>query len=565
VKNSDTSSRYAAALVGGFADVGVEFAIVSPGSRNTPITLALANEPRIRDISIRDERTAGFMALGYAKMSQRPAIVLCTSGSAATHYFPAIAEADQSATPMIVLTADRPQRLRGTGAPQTMDQIELFGSHVKTFQDLDAFEVDSARADAISLVGFATSGPPGPVHANVPLDEPLLPSAPIPAARKDPSAAGATSLDASESPHLLHVEERSVLIIAGGRRTIEQNGAILELSRRLTAPVLADAQTNLTGDNVLTHGDLIVGVRDDRGSVAMAAQPPDIVIRIGPVPTSQHMWRWLESSKVDQILIDESRLSDPLGSARRTYRGDVATSLNGIRSNGSRDSLYLESWLAMDRIVDGALEDAMLLLPFPNEPQVARSVVASVPPRTGLVVASSRPIRDVDTFATPRPDVDIVANRGLNGIDGTISTALGVTTAGMPTTLLIGDVAALHDIGCLAEVAGLDADLRIIVVNNNGGGIFSFLPQARSEIVDSDVYERHWGTPHGLDLASIATSMGISASRLDSRAGLEAAVAAPIEGPELFEVVTHRSAILDHDTSIRQTVSEALISWLAGG
>ncbi|MFV1999260.1 MAG: thiamine pyrophosphate-dependent enzyme, partial [Acidimicrobiia bacterium] len=345
----------------------------------------------------------------------------------------------------------------------------------------------------------------------------------------------------------------------------ERNEAIHELSQRLSAPIFADPQTNLSGGHVISHGDLVVAVNDDQGSVAMAAHPPDIVVRIGPIPTSQPMWRWLESSKADQILIHESRLSDPLRSADRTFDGDLVTSLNGISSNGSRDNSYLESWLLMDQAVDLALAPAIALLPFPNEPLIARSVVASVPPRTGLVVASSRPIRDVDAFATPRSDVDILANRGVNGIDGTISTALGVATAGMPATLLIGDVAALHDIGCLAEVARHDADLRIIVVNNDGGGIFSFLPQARSEIVEKDVYERHWGTPHGLDLAVIAGSMGIRSNRLESLAELEAAVSAPIAGPELFEVLTDRSTVLDHHSSILDAVSGALIEHVSTG
>jgi len=563
VNNSDISARYAAALIGGFADAGVEFAIVSPGSRNTPITLALANERRIREISIRDERTAAFIALGYAKSSGRPAIVSCTSGTAATHYFPAIAEADQSATPMIVLTADRPERLRGTGAPQTMNQIELFGSHVKVFEDLDTLNINAGRGDAISLVRIAMTGPPGPVHANLPLDEPLLPSAPIPATRMDPLTQADPSPETFDAPQLLDIENRSVLIVVGGRGTPERNSAILALSRRLAAPVFADTQANLTGDNVLSHGDLVVAVNGDRESVAMAAHPPDIVVRIGPIPTSQPMWRWLESSGVDQILIDESRLSDPLRSAGRTFDGDVVASLNGIGSNAPRDDSYLAAWLAMERAVVVALQDAVARLAFPNEPEIARSVVASVPSQTALVVASSRAIRDVDAFATSRSDVDIVANRGVNGIDGTISTALGVTATGTPTTLLIGDVAALHDIGCLAEVARLNADLRIIVVNNDGGGIFSFLPQARSGIIDPDVYEKHWGTPHGLRLTSIAESMGLEGATLTSRSELEAAVAAPIAGPELFEVMTDRSKIQDHHSWIRQAVSEALIQHLS--
>ena len=355
----------------------------------------------------------------------------------------------------------------------------------------------------------------------------------------------------------MNVDARSVFIVVGGRGTSDRNEAIKALSHRLAAPVFADPQANLIGDAVLSHGDLLVATQNDRGSIAMAAHPPDAVIRIGPIPTSKAMWQWLESSKVDQILVNDSRLSDPLDSAHRTFDGHVVTNLNGIGTNQARTNSFLVAWRDMDRTVGAAIEQAISNLAFPNEPSIARTVTACVPPNTALVVASSRPIRDVDTFGIPRADVD--------GIDGTISTALGVAASGLPTTLLIGDVAALHDVGALAEVARLGAALRIIVVNNNGGGIFSFLPQATSDLVDLNVFERHWGTPHGLSLTTIAKAMDLSGHRLETREQLEETISTPVVGPELFELVTVRAELVENHSAIQNEVSDALIGHLSAG
>jgi 2-succinyl-5-enolpyruvyl-6-hydroxy-3-cyclohexene-1-carboxylate synthase len=546
-------SRYTADLIGGFADAGCTIAFISPGSRNTPLTLMFAHEPRIRDVSIRDERSAAFVALGHAKASGTPAIVVCTSGSAGAHYLPAIVEADHSATPLIVLTADRPARLRGTGAPQTMDQIDLYGSHVKAFMEIDP-QAGFGRDDALTLFQAAVRSPAGPVHANVPFDEPLLPPGPI-----TPSTPSAWSIELGEhdvpTDVFRDLEDRKVLIVVGGRASPDLPALISGLAERLAAPVFADPQANLTGTTSLSCGDLIVG---GDPPVALTRHRPDVVLRIGPIPTSKPMWQWLESSGVDQILIESSRVTDPLKSARRVVDADPVAVLEANPGPRNSDRSFLEAWLALDAAAERALEAAIARVPFPNEPAIARAMVAGVPGRTTLLVASSRPIRDVDTFASPREAIRVLANRGLNGIDGTISTALGAAMSGSPTALLIGDVAALHDVSALAEVARLGVPLRIVVVNNDGGGIFSFLPQASSPLVDADLYERHWGTPHGLSIARIADAMGMGATVVSSRDAFEAAVASPITAPELIEIATDRETNRGHHESIRDAVALAL-------
>jgi 2-succinyl-5-enolpyruvyl-6-hydroxy-3-cyclohexene-1-carboxylate synthase len=556
-ENTDQAA-YAAHIVGGLADTGVDMVFISPGSRNTPLTLAFAGEPRIRDVSVRDERSAGFAALGYAKATGVPAVVVCTSGSAAAHYLPAIVEADQSATPMIVITADRPIRLRGTGAPQTMDQVELYGSHVKAFIDLDTSGRSGAHAEATTLVRSAVTLPAGPVHGNAPFDEPLVPDEPV-----APATPRAADPVVQPDPDHLNIAEhlagRSVLIVVGGRGGVALSRAVNELADRIAAPVIADPQSNVTGPNVLAHGDLVVAAQDaETISVALDAHRPDVILRLGPIPTSKPLWTWMEHSEVDQILVHKSRLTDPLGSAAETVTVDPLHLLKSLEMPANPDHRFLDAWLTMDRVVASALTAAISELPFPNEPGIAHAIASSVPDHSILFVGSSRPIRDLDAFGHARPSVTVIANRGVNGIDGTISTALGAALTGTPTTLYIGDVTALHDISALAETQRLGAPLRIVVVNNDGGGIFSFLPQSRSSTVPKSVYERHWGTPHGLAIATIAHSMGLSSRTVTSHDELVQTLESPIETPELVEIMTERSENLDYHIALRKVVALAL-------
>ena len=554
-------AEYAANLVGGLADAGVEMAFISPGSRNTPLILAFATEPRIRDISIRDERSAGFAALGYAKATGTPAVVVCTSGSAAAHYLPAIVEANQSATPMIVLTADRPIRLRGTGAPQTMDQVNLYGSHAKLFVDLDATNPSGGRTDALNLADASAVTPAGVAHANVPFDEPLVPVVEVSPAQSQevpPRIDQPTSTaDLSE-----YLDGRKVLIVVGGPGGVALSKAVTVLANRLTAPVLADVQSNVTGPNVLCHSDLVFAAHDaNQDLLAVGEHPPDVVLRLGSIPTARPVWRWLETSGVEQVLIHASRLTDPLHSTTATVNVDPVSVLQNLSVRRNDDTSFLSAWMRMDRIAGAALDAAIPSLPFPNEPAIAGIIAASVPDHSILFVGSSRPIRDLDAFGTQRADVTVIANRGVNGIDGSISTALGIALTGTPTTLYIGDLAALHDISALSEVQRLGPPLRIVVVNNDGGGIFSFLPQARSGVVPAEIYERHWGTPHGLEIAPIARSMGLPARTVATSHELATSSSSPMETPELIEIITNRDTLLDREAPLRRAVARAL----AGG
>jgi 2-succinyl-5-enolpyruvyl-6-hydroxy-3-cyclohexene-1-carboxylate synthase len=535
-----------AAFVAGLADAGLTTVFISPGSRNTPLTVAFARSGAIRDISIRDERSGGFMALGFAKATGVPAAVLCTSGSAATHYFPAVVEADQSNTPLIVLTADRPVSLRGTHAPQTMDQTNLFGSHVKAWIDLD-IRHDQVRNSAVAAVRTASGGIPGAVHINVPLAEPLVPvvmpdpPAPDPIAATDGSHPGGV-LDLS------HLDGQRVLVVAGGAYGSAYTAALGLFSSSVGAPLLADPQCRPEGDTTIANADLLATAG------ALDRLAPDHIVRLGPIPTSKAIWTWLETCGIDQTLIQRSRLGDPLGSATTTIDINPVDAL-GTVTVAKADPSYLGKWLAVDEVAGKSVETALAEAEL-TEPRIARTVTASVVSGSTLFVGSSMPIRDVDAFAAPRSDIRIIGNRGLNGIDGSISTALGMALSGTPTTALIGDVAALHDVTALAEAARLGAPLTIVVINNDGGGIFSLLPQRSSSAIDAETYEHHWGTPHGLSLSTIAQAFGVSGTRVSSGTDLANVFSQP--GPVLVEVLTDRTANAAFHADIRASVTAAV-------
>ncbi|MEN8041190.1 MAG: 2-succinyl-5-enolpyruvyl-6-hydroxy-3-cyclohexene-1-carboxylic-acid synthase [Actinomycetota bacterium] len=551
MSTADEQARYCADFVSGLADARVTVVFISPGSRSTPLTLAFAAEPRIDDVLMRDERSAGFAALGHGKATGRPAAVVCTSGSAATHYFPSIVEADHAGVPLIVLTADRPARLRGTSAPQTMDQIELYGSHVKTFVDLETHG-ETGRRDAHGIAAASLALPAGPVHANVPFDEPLVADTPT-------SPSPRSGWVAPEPPHASRSHEldslvgRNVFIVAGGRQRAGFPDAVNEVAQKLRAPVISDPQCWVVGPNTVRYADLLAGTAG-----LLDANAPDVVLRLGPIPTSKPLWTWLEASGVEQILVEQSRFSDPLDSATVTIDQDPTAYLAANIPTSTGDRSFRDAWLALDTAAGAAAVRSLNDLTFPNEPEIARTVASHAAADSVLYVGSSMPIRDVDAFAEPRADITVLSNRGLNGIDGAISSALGVALAGRPVTLLVGDVSALHDATALSELVRLDAPLRVVVVNNDGGGIFSFLPQGSSDVVGDTVFERHWGTPHGLDLSAIGAAFGLDAKVIDNLDDLTTHVSEAITGPSLIEVRTERMTNLDHHRSIRAAVGSAL-------
>jgi len=551
----DATEQLVTRFVGALADLGLRHVAISPGSRNTPLSLAFLAESRIRSHTVLDERSGGFFALGAAKASGLPVAVVSTSGTAAANYLPAIVEAAASRTPLLVFTADRPPELRGTRANQTIDQMKLYGDFVRLFHDVGVPDSDSAeRAGPLALRAWTAAAdlPAAPVHLNFPFREPLAtPSAPaqptdlghIPGYRTLPPEAVA------ELATLL--SGRRVLLVAGGRHRPGFAAGASMLAGEAGLPIIADIQCRFPSPATINHGDLLATAG------TLDSLRPDVVLRVGPVPTSKAVWTWLASSGVDQVYLDDGDWRDPLGTSSIAFRADPAATL--IALAGSVEPApadWLSAWRTADEAAAKAFHDALQEEPFPNEPVVARATWQAAPSNSIIYAGSSMPIRDLDSFAGPlRSDIDVLANRGASGIDGLLSAAAGAAAAESKRVIaLTGDVAALHDINALELIARESLPVTIVAVNNDGGGIFSFLSQAG--VVDGESFDAAFATPHGRSLAEIATAFGLPAQTLTSPQQLEEALSA--SGPMLVEVHTDREENVAVHRRLRQAVVGAI-------
>ncbi len=551
---SSPSTLLARAVVDELARNGMTDACLAPGSRSAPLALALHDDPRIR-LHVRiDERSVSFLALGIAKASRRPVAVVCTSGTAAANLHPAVLEADASRVPLLVLTADRPPELRGTGANQTVDQIKLYGAAVRWFCEVGVAETGgdanaywrSTVCRAWGEASGALTGPPGPVHCNVALREPLTapPGEPPPgrararpwtSTRSAPRPPG--EADVAEVRGRIAATERG-LIVAGDGEVCDP-AALLGLAEMAGWPLLAEPQSGLRqGDGAISAYDMLL--RDD----AFAARHrPELVLRVGRVGLSKALLARLDGG-IPQIVVDpHGAWHDPGRSAARVVTADPSLLAAAVAGNlpGRGAGEWLASWLDAEHRVRAAVDATLDAEPAPTEPRTARDLGALAPDGSVLVAASSMPIRDLDGYLRPRRGLRVLANRGASGIDGFVSTALGVAIGSEegPAFALAGDLSVLHDAnGLLASADG--ADVVIVVVNNDGGGIFSFLPQA--ELPGG--FERLFGTPHGVDLARLAAAYGAGHRRLDIAAELSQALTAAraAGGVQLVEVRTERAA-----------------------
>lgn len=559
-KARNAGHALASVMVDELVRCGMTHACLGPGSRSTPVALALAARPEI-DLHVNiDERSAAFFALGAAKASRRPVAVLTTSGTATANLFPAIVEAFHAQVPMIVLTADRPPELRDTGAGQTIDQVKLYGGMVRWFLEVGVAE---ARPDAVSYWrsvacrAFHTSQfpSPGPVHLNLAFRNPLVPVAdeggfPYPLDGR-PGGAPWTRVShpvlrvAQEDLDRLRQEvdrARKGIIVAG---TGEFDGeAVLGFARSAGWPVLAEATSNLRQGlpAICTYDALL---RDERFA---AAHRPDLVLRIGNLGTSQSLAAVLDSS-VRQISISPSDWLDPgrsiswliRGSVEEVFRrlgsGSEAAGAGATAATGTRENPWLSSWLRADEAARRAIDSFLDFEDSLTEPRIARDVVQALPEGGTLFVASSMPIRDLDWFMRPRR-VRILANRGANGIDGFVSCVLGAGTSGDgPTAALCGDLSFLHDQNGLLPASQRSFDVVFVVVNNDGGGIFSFLPQAAQP-----GFEQLFGTPHHHSFALLAGSYGCRYRLVQRAADVGPAVAGAVAsgGTHIIEVHTDR-------------------------
>lgn len=583
---ADVQAAYCSVLVDEWARAGVTDAVIAPGSRSTPLVMALDDDPRVRVHVVLDERAAGFVGLGLGLATGRPAVVVTTSGTAAVELHPAIVEASHGAVPLIAATADRPPELHGVSAPQTVDQDALYGTSPRWSVSPGVADLGAAaswRPLAARSVAVATGGgsdAPGPVHLNLAFRDPLLGTGPAgrpalvaaaagPPGRlgggpwhRRPPAAGAPPPPSVVSRLAAYAGGRGLIVAGAGAGN---PATLAAASRALGWPLLADPRSGcrVPGAPVVAAVDALLRIP------RIAAWRPDIVVRFGGQWASKVLTQWLAGldPTVPQVLVDPfGRWGDPdrrvedvvvadptataaalLAAVGRPARsapegpgvpaaGDsqaagVAAAgeappgrvrpagvesageepAGGVRRAGmQRDPGWICQWMDAERAAQGVF-DRELAAGAPlglSEPGVARALVAGLPEDATLLASSSMPVRDVEWYSAPRDRATLLSNRGVNGIDGVLSTAIGVALGGRgPTVALVGDLAFLYDAGALLWSARRDLALTIVVVDNNGGGIFSFLPQAAA--LSSGQFEQYWGTPHGADLSAIASAYGV--------------------------------------------------------
>ncbi len=577
---TNANTALASAFVEELARCGVRSAVLSPGSRSTPLAVALWRQPEIDVTVIVDERSAAYFALGAAQAAGSPVAILCTSGTAAANLHPAICEADHSAIPLVALTADRPPELRGIGAGQTIDQLKLYGSSVRWFSEVGTHGADDEgllhyRSTACRAFACARGDPrPGPVHLNLPWREPLAPLAADGAVtatdelalegRPDRPLTAVTPIDLEPSEFLLeevarHIDEAlSGVIVAGRQLDPELREPLTDLARVAGFPILAEPTSQIRcgphdRSHVVTAYDLLL--RDERFRTSVV---PDLVLRFGEMPTSKPLRAWLAQSGADQIVVDPlGGWNEPTRRAAALLRADPTELAAGWAARLGEDREPPRPWLEAERTARGAIDAELEGLDALTEPGLHAALGAAHSDGDLIYTASSMPIRDQEAFLGPvDADALFLCNRGANGIDGLISSGIGAAHAtGRPTTIVSGELGLLHDLGGLAALRDVTTPVRIVVIDNGGGGIFHFLPQESA--LDRLEFEALLGTPRGVSVARAANLFELPHSRIGSLSELPEALDA---GTSLIEVRADRHTNVELHRRLADRVAEALKS-----
>ena len=544
------NTLWSAAIVEELVRHGVDTYAVAPGSRSTPLVAAIARHPRAHGEVLTDERAAAFFALGHARGSGRPAVLVTTSGSAPAHAYPAVLEAEADGVPLLVLSADRPPELRDTGANQTLDQVGLFGGHVRWHQDLPCPTEDIALSEVIAWAACAvrrTLDPPGPVHLNLMFRKPLEPVAgiaPDPALWPDRSrprkrwsrgVRGVSAPDAAELAGLLGSAERGLVVVGGLARAADREAA-RALVARLGWPVYADLASGLRLGAEAPVVPLFEALLGDPAFAVEAA--PDVVLQLGGRVVSGRFERWL----TDAVPREHVRFAfgpgreDPGGTVTWRLDADIAALAQVVPERP------LDPRVAGWRLRSAELEDGLDERPEDprelSEEALARLVSRAVPDGAALFVGNSMPVRHLDRWAaSDGPAVPVGVNRGASGIDGLVATATGFARGcGRPVVLVLGDQSFAHDVGGLAVAATVGADLTVVVVNNAGGHIFDQLPIA----AHPELLARWFTAPHGWSFAAACAAFGVPHQAVQTAAALRGALSSGIRGPRVVEVLVER-------------------------
>jgi len=575
-----TAYEYFGAFFEELANRGVRHAVCSPGSRSAPLVLSAHAEPRLRCWVQLDERAGAFFALGLAKAERQCVALICTSGSAAANYLPAVTEAFYDGVGLVVLTADRPPELRDRGAGQTIDQIGLYGAHVRWSADLPVpGEVGPAHArfTAHRAVTAALGPPGGPVHLNVPLREPLEPLEPLEGQLGDGAGGGesprsprlpaADPGEVAQLADLVRNRERGALAIGPLDLSPADAGAVKQLAALGGWPLLADAASGLRTGRAEGAAIVAAGQHLARTGPFWNAHRPDVLVRAGHPTAARALREGLAAWGADIWLVDPSdRWEEPTTVPTGRWRSPLGALARGALAalgSGRPATAWTDSWRLAEstaqRTISATLQGGPLL-----EAGLARLLGETLEPGTVLYASNSMPVRDLDAFLAPHDRaLRVVAHRGTNGIDGVTSAAAGMAAAtGGPVVLLAGDLALLHDLGGLLGASRAGIDLTILVPNNDGGGIFSFLPVASA--VPRPVFEQFFDTPHGGDLRAVVTGLGALHHRADDEATLREALETcrAAGGIGVVEVAVDTAAnVAQHrlvERSVRDAVSSAV-------
>ena len=497
------ATTLARVIVRQIVQAGITDAVLAPGSRNAPLSIAFyqAEQAGLINLHVKiDERGAAFFALGLTKATGRPVPVICTSGTAVANFHPAVLEASHSNAPLLLLTADRPARLRRTGANQTTEQARIFGKAVRYFADISG----AAYPMELPFNSLQT----GPVHLNLQFEEPLIGDSDtlwLDQIKIDPPK----EFD-RKGPGTFHTKSTRGLLVIGHDRAGLSQESVEKFASELGWPVIAEDP--LSFKDSIAHASIFLTSTKIRSEVK-----PDVVVIIGRTTLSRSI----------NSVIAQARKTIVIDPRMATVDQDRSADQKFLALPNLEVPIADPDWVAIWNKLSERASKVVSELDTWSEETFARDFAAALPTGASLFIASSRPIRDLEGFAKPRKDLQVFANRGLAGIDGNISTALGIASSSEKTFAVLGDLAFLHDVSALAHAG--NPDLRLFVIDNNGGGIFSTLPQA-----GVDGFEKIFGTPHGRDIHAIATSFGVKTSTISTSAELAKVVAEPVKG---FEIV----------------------------
>ena len=538
-------TSYLRHLIAGLKQGGVRQVVISPGSRSTPLALLVKRESDLQYFVAVDERSAGFLALGLAKSSQQPVVLLCTSGTAAANFYPAICEAEASNVPLVVLTSDRPPELRNVGAPQTMSQNQLYADHVKFFVEMALPESTPLMLRYSFWQGFqlatrAMTGVKGVVHANVPLREPLLPDL----TQNTPID---LSLSQTTTQNLIAQGwfQKKGMIVLGSERSLAEARLALSLASHLGWPIVGDPLTQLAnsegdGQNYLKQADVIFDETRDLPEV-------EVILRFGKVPVTKNVMFYLRDSQAMQILFDETQ-QWPDYLYRSQYL--IAESLTEVaqqllQSTSNRDQDYLQAWQNLQKLASQAIYETSEQFTF-HDSQLAMMLMKTLARGEQLFVANSNAIRLVDRLSgISKVSFSVFGNRGVNGIDGILSTVAGLAMQTKARTyLLVGDLTLFHDMNGLQLLKAYHLPVTILLLNNNAGGIFSFLSQ-RS--LTADDFDPLFATPLDLDFSQVAKTYELAYQKVESEADFEQAIATSrkLTGANMIELTSQAQVPVD--------------------